>query len=155
MNRRRLLADGLRVSAGLVSLRIAGSEGTAMLRRDRESKVANSSPVMVSSSAAQLVAHWKLDGDCQDGLGNHHGEAHRLTFTEGVDGRAGGAAVFNGVDSFVEVPDADALNFGTEPFSITFWAKVKEEVESAPGDLMNKFDASLRRGFNLSLTGSS
>jgi Concanavalin A-like lectin/glucanases superfamily len=154
MNRRRLLAGGLRASAGLVCFPPVRFEAAALAQKDRESKATNSSSAKVSSTA-QLIAHWRFDGDCQDELGHHHGEAHGLTFAEGVDGGAAGAAIFNGVDSIVEVPDADALNFGTEPFSIAFWVKVKEDVESAPGDLMNKFDASLRRGFNLSLVGSS
>ena len=117
--------------------------------------LSNPSSAVTVNSRPQLVAHWKLDGDCRDALGNHHGNSSRLTFEQGVDSRAGGAAVFNGTDSTIEVPDADDLNFGTEPFSILLWLKLKEEMNSAPGDIISKFDAPLRRGFNLSLLGNS
>ena len=117
--------------------------------------LSNPSSAVTVNSRPQLVAHWKLDGDCRDGLGNHHGNSRRLTFEQGVDSRAGGAAVFNGTDSTIEVPDADDLNFGMEPFSILLWLKLKEEMNSAPGDIISKFDAPLRRGFNLSLLGNS
>jgi hypothetical protein len=59
------------------------------------------------------------------------------------------------VDSSIEVADSAAVNFGTEPFSIALWVKVKEEIESPLGDLVNKFDGPLRRGFNLNLVGGS
>jgi hypothetical protein len=107
------------------------------------------------SSRPQLVSHWKLDGDYQDASGLNHGKAQGVAFVEGVDGRAGGAALFNGVDSSIEVPDTAALNFGTESFSMALWVKAKEDVESPPGALINKFDWPLRRGFNLNLVSSS
>jgi len=154
-SRRRLLANALRASAGLACVPAIRLEAVAPLLQDPESKPVNQSSSIKVNSRSQLVAHWKLDGDCQDAASNHHGNAHALAFAEGVDGRAGGAAVFNGVDSTIEVPDADALNPGMEPFSISLWLKLKEDLDSAPGDLINKFDAPLRRGFNLSLLGNS
>jgi hypothetical protein len=154
MNRRRLLVNTLRASAGLACIPAIRLEGEAFLGQALEAK-ATAQPSVAVNSRPQLIAHWKLDGDCQDGAGNNHGNARGLTFAEGVDGRAGGAALFNGVDSTIEVPDADALNSGTEPFSIALWVKLKEDLESGPGDLINKFDAPLRRGFNLSLLGNS
>jgi hypothetical protein len=155
MRRRELLVKALRSSTALACIPQIRLDAVAILKKESEGRATDRSSRAEVSSHPELVAHWRLDGDCQDELGNHHGEAHGLTFAEGVDGPTGGAAVFNGVDSFVEVPDAQALNFGKEPFSIAFWVKVKEDVESAPGDLINKFDAPLRRGFNLSLVGSS
>ena len=153
MNRRRLLVNALRASAGLACAPAIRLEAAALLGQS-PGRTPQPAPVRVSSHP-QLVAHWKLDGDSQDTVGNHHGNARAVAFAEGVDGRAGGAAVFNGVDSTIEVPDTDALNFGTEPFSVSLWLKLKEDLDSPPGDLISKFDAPLRRGFNLSLLGNS
>jgi hypothetical protein len=138
MNRRQLLIDGLRASAGVLCLPAVRLAASASV-----------------SSPPELVAHWKLDGDCQDATGKNHGTPRGVKFLEGVDGRANGAAFFNGLDSGVEAPDADSLNFGTEPFSIALWMKLPQEVESAPGDLVCKFTPGLRRGFNFTLLGNA
>ena len=103
----------------------------------------------------KLVARWKLDGDCRDSVGAHHGEGHGIKFVEGRDGRPGGAAQFNGVDAFAEVAHDEDLPFGTREFSLAFWVKLPENLDTVLGDVMSKFDLPRRRGFNLSLGGSS
>jgi hypothetical protein len=148
MNRRQLLNDALRASAGILCLPAIRFESAAAPAQAPAGSVS-------VSSRPELVAHWKLDGDSQDGVGKNHGSARSITHVEGMDGRAGGAALFNGVDSVIEVPDAGSLNFGAGPFSIALWVKVKQELESAPGDLVCKFVPQLRRGFNLSLLGNA
>ncbi len=155
MNRRRLLVHTLRTTTALVCIPPIRLGAAALLHQEKESRSTSPPPQVRVSSRPQLVAHWKLNGDFQDASGGHHGNARRVEFMEGVDGRAGGAAHFNGVDSTIEVPDAAALNFATEPFSIALWVKAKEDVESPPGALINKFDWPLRRGFNLNFVSSS
>src|SRR5882672_7913102 len=108
MNRRRLLVNTLRASAGLACVPAIPLETAALLGQALEARTTTQSASVTVNSRPQLVTHWKLDGDCQDGSGNHHGNARGLAFAEGVDGRADGAAIFNGVDSTIEVPDADA-----------------------------------------------
>src|SRR5947199_8458623 len=125
MNRRRLLVNALRASAGLACLPAIRLEAAAHLAKAPEARTAARPSSVTVNSPPQLVAHWKLNGDCQDASGNHHGNARGLAFGEGVDGRAGGAAVFNGVESVIEVPDADDLNFGTEPLCISLSLKLK------------------------------
>ena len=52
-----------------------------------------------------IVGYWKLCGDCKDYSGmENHGKNHgvNLAYSE-----------FNGRDSYIEVPDSPALNFGT------------------------------------------
>ena len=154
MHRRQLLSHAMRASTVLFCFSQTRLRAAKSVERGQEDAVPAPSKAKVRSQP-QLVAHWKLNGDCQDTLGKHHGNAHGITFSEGMDGRADGAAVFDGIDGFIEVPDAASLNFGTEPFSIALWVKLKEDMESAPGDLVNKFDGPYRRGFNLSLVGSS
>jgi concanavalin A-like lectin/glucanase superfamily protein len=154
MNRRRFLSKSLVATAGLAAAPAIGARAAALVSQAPAKATSQAAGAKVSSPP-QLVAHWGLDGDSKDRAGNHHGDARSVTFAEGVDGRAGGAAVFSAVDSAIEVPDADALNFGTQPFSLSLWLKLKEDLDSAPGDLISKFDAPLRRGFNLSLLGNS
>ncbi|MFB3924351.1 MAG: hypothetical protein ACE145_21735, partial [Terriglobia bacterium] len=103
----------------------------------------------------RLLAHWKMDGDCQDAVGVHHGENHGIKFVEGRGGRSQGAAQFNGVDGFMKVEDHEEFNLGTREFSIAMWANLPENLESAHGDLLTKYDSDRRKGINLSVTSSS
>ena len=98
-----------------------------------------------------LVGHWKLRDDCKDhsGSGNHgvnHGVDH------GVDLQA---AAFDGHGHYIEVPDSPSLQVGTDDFSVCGWIFTERDVEGVPGDLVTKFDPSLRRGFNLGLSSAS
>ena len=103
----------------------------------------------------KLIAHWKMDGDCQDAVGVHHGEDHGVKFVEGRDGRPQGAAQFNGEDSFIEVSDDEDLHFETREFSIALWVNLAEDLTSVIGDLLTKYDPDRRKGFNFGIKGSS
>ena len=103
----------------------------------------------------KLVAHWKMDGDCQDAVGVHHGEGHGIKFVEGRDGQPQGAATFNGIDSFIEVADHEEFDVETREFSVALWVNLPADLESAHGDILTKYDSDRRKGFNLSVTGSS
>lgn len=103
----------------------------------------------------KLLAHWKLDGDCQDAAGAHHGAAQGVKFVEGREGRAQGAAQFNGEESFVKVDDHDDFHLETREFSIALWVNLPADLESVIGDILTKFDPVRRKGFNLGVTGSS
>ena len=61
-------------------------------------------------SSPALIAHWPLKGNAKDVVGLHHGIAHNVTFGEGPDGAARSAAVLNGRNSMIEVPDAEPLH---------------------------------------------
>ncbi|PYS48196.1 MAG: hypothetical protein DMG13_26055 [Acidobacteria bacterium] len=108
-----------------------------------------------SRSWPKLVAHWKLDGDSRDAAGSHHGQGQNLEFVDGRTGRSRGAARFSGIESFIEIPDHEELQFGTGPFSIAVWVKLEQDLVSVIGDLLSKFDPVRRRGINLSITTSS
>ena len=69
--------------------------------------------ICLAEPAKGLVGHWKLQADCQDSSGRgNHGVNHGVEF----DGRDG--ATFNGVDSYVEVPNSPSLISAHGPFSI-------------------------------------
>src|SRR5262245_10054314 len=102
-----------------------------------------------------LIAHWKLEGDCRDATGKHHGRGHHLEFAPGRKGEARGAARFDGAQSFIEIPHHHALALGTGQFSISAWLKLDADLESVGGELIGKFAAEERRGFTLGIAGSS
>ncbi len=103
-----------------------------------------------------LVAHWKFDGDVHDSTGNLNSKGHQIAFVEGVDGHKAGAVLFNcEKKSFIEVEQADSLNFGAGDFSIACWLKMPEESGDVNGDILSKFDPEKRRGFNMFISASS
>ena len=100
---------------------------------------------MSDNTGARLIAHWKLDEDCRDSSGNgHHGVNYGVV--PGGDG-----AAFNGLNSYIEVPDGEALNPGGNDFSVAAWVHTEGELDGAIGDVVSKFDFASRRGFSLSL----
>jgi hypothetical protein len=101
-----------------------------------------------------LIAQWSLKGSGRDGCGKHHGQMHNVEFVEGVDGQPGGAAYFNGIDSFIEVEDHAGLHFDDGDFTVTAWVKAPKHAHPV-GDVLSKFDADARRGFHLTVGGNS
>jgi hypothetical protein len=102
-----------------------------------------------------LLAHWKLNGNCQDSAGSHHGVGHGVRFVRGRDGKSGGAALFNGEGAYIEVPHAETLPSGTRDFSIALWVNLSGDITSVVGNVMSKYDAPRRTGFNFAICGSS
>jgi hypothetical protein len=103
-----------------------------------------------------LVGHWKFQGNCKDYSGNgNHGTGRNVTFGEGPDGSARGAAVLNSRDSSIEVPDAESLHLGRGEFSLSVWVKPEVPMRGIFGDIVSKFDAQRRRGINFHIAGSS
>jgi len=84
--------------------------------------------VLVGGSSADLVAHYGLNGNTDDGVGENHGTA----FGEPTygPGKFGQAMHFDGVDDYVEIPPFKYTNEQGE-FGLTFWFKVKTIPETA------------------------
>lgn len=95
-----------------------------------------------------LLGHWKLQGDCRDysGRGNH-GANHAVALSSA-------GAQFDGIGSFIEVPDSKSLQLGANDFSVAVWVRCRPGATNAIGDILSKYDSALRRGFNLHLSGS-
>lgn len=102
-----------------------------------------------------LIAHWQFSGNPEDAQGVCHSKAHNISYTTGVDGEQNGAALFNGMDSFIEIDDTAALRLGTNDFTFSLWVKADGRLENPRGDLLCKFDETRRTGLNLSLSSSS
>ena len=94
-----------------------------------------------------LIGHWKLTGDCRDHSGNgNHGVNHGVNLqTSSFDGRG----------AHVEVPHHDTLALGKGDFSIGAWVYTEKDTDDVLGDIVGKYDPSLRKGLTLNLKASS
>jgi len=64
-----------------------------------------------SQGSAGLIAHWDMNGTVNDVSGNgNNGTAHNITAAVGESGAPNTAWYFNGVNSYISVPYAPALN---------------------------------------------
>ena len=102
--------------------------------------------LIVGQSDAEdgLVAHWKLQTDGKDRVGDHHAVNHGARFVDG-------AAVFDGRDDWLEVVADKAPALGTSEFSISVWVHTAKELDDVLGDILTQYDATARKGFTLSL----
>ena len=106
---------------------------------------------------AQLIGHWKLTGDAKDSSGNNnHGRNHGVDLKAiGPDGKASGAAGFNGRNSYIEVPHSKSLQLGQGDFSMATWVHTEKKLDDAIGDIVSKFDPHSRTGINFSLQNNA
>jgi hypothetical protein len=92
-----------------------------------------------------LVAHWKLSQDGKDSSPRgHHATNHGVRFEDG-------SAVFDGIDSWLEVPVTKSLKSGKRPFSIAAWIHTDKQLDDVLGDVLTCYDPAARTGFTLSL----
>ena len=89
-----------------------------------------------------LLAHWPLVSDASDISGHgRHGQARDVQFD-------GGAAVFDGKHSVIEIPQADCIGLGADNSTITAWV----HTDDGPvGDILSRFDSERRTGFSLTV----
>lgn len=94
-----------------------------------------------------LLAHWKLQGDCQDYSGQqNHGQNHHVDLS---------ASTFNGRDSYVEVSSSKSLQIGGGDFSVAADLCTGKDLRGSFGTLLSKFDSDRRRGFEIALCTNS
>ena len=72
----------------------------------------------VQSQESDLVGHWKLQGDFLDHSGNGNAARnHGANFAAGDNG----AARFDGVKRYLEIPHNQSLALGRGDFSLSLW----------------------------------
>jgi len=101
-----------------------------------------------------VIAHWRLNGDCRDETGRHHGTNHGVSFCPREDG-PGQVGVFDGSGGHIRVAPDNRLDLCERAFSLSAWVQPERELANAPGNILQKFDAVNRCGLTLSLTSSS
>ena len=102
------------------------------------------------------IGHWPLNGEIADVSSRGHYGANRgadLTVA-GAEGGEPGAG-FDGRESHVEVSHDDSLDPGAGDFSISLWAHTDADLKDGVGDLVSKYDPTLRRGFNFGVRDAS
>lgn len=77
-----------------------------------------------------LVAYWKMDGDYTDSSGNNKTlTANGGATTSNAEFKVGSeSGFFDGSNDFLSRADDDDFDFGTNPFSIGFWAKYGDQA---------------------------
>ena len=112
---------------------------------------------VVSADDSGPIGYWKLAGDCRDySGGGNDATNHGVDLTApGPAGQPGGAARFDGMNHYIEVPDRPSLHFGSGDFTLSAWVKLDEDVSGVIGDIISKYDPSLRKGFNVQIAASS
>jgi hypothetical protein len=94
-----------------------------------------------------LIGFWTLRGDCRD----HSGY--------GLDGTNHGvdleSSAFDGRSAYVEVSNSDNLSFRNGDFTIGATIYTDARLEDSFGDIVSKFSAGERKGFNLTLVSNT
>lgn len=75
------------------------------------------------------ISHWPLNGNGFDAKFARNGTI--LEDTSFASGRTGDGAVFDGVNSLIEIPGTAFLNWGAPDFSVSFWMKPDPESVDA------------------------
>ena len=76
-----------------------------------------------------LIAHYPLAGDAKDiSIHKNHGTAGGVSWVADKEGSPGKAAHFNGISSYVHVPNKDLLNF-QDALSLACWIKTDDLLD--------------------------
>lgn len=105
--------------------------------------------IRAQRSTDKLVGHWKLTSDSKDASKNNR----PTTIHGGVTQNAQGA-IFNGTDSWLEIP-GDGTKPGKGDFSISTWVNVDVTSGDILGDIVSQYDFRKQKGFHLSLKSNA
>jgi hypothetical protein len=104
-------------------------------------------PTILFAEDAGLIGFWPLRGDSRD---------HS---SHGLDGINHGvnleSSEFDGQSAYIEIPNAAALAFADGDFSIAAEIYTEKGLDDCLGDIVSKFDAANRKGFNLTLVSNT
>ncbi|GMV00337.1 MAG: LamG domain-containing protein [Ignavibacteriota bacterium] len=86
---------------------------------------------LYSSTISQgLVAHYKFDGNYLDESGyNNTGNGFNTNFLTDRFGQEGATVFFNGIDSYVSVPNSASLSSPTNSISISLWFYLEQAYD--------------------------
>ena len=106
-----------------------------------------------SSLEQGVVGHWPFATDGEDHSGSSlPSENHGVEIVaSAAPGLIGSAAKFNGRDTYLEVADHPGVRFGAGDFAVAAWLNTDSTETDVVGDIVSKFDATSRKGFQLSV----
>lgn len=104
-----------------------------------------------------LVAHWPLAGDTKDvsGNGNHAHDRGVDLKAAGPDGKAGGAAGFDGRGAYLEVLTRNGPLLGQGDFTFACHVYLERDLEGLSGDLASLYDPVARKGIYLTIKSNA
>jgi len=79
---------------------------------------------LINNVSAELIGHWKFDGDLKDSAANNGGTANGDVFAGTGNGILGGAAEFDGSGDFIMIPTPSLS--GTT-WSLTWWSFTSDD----------------------------
>ena len=91
--------------------------------------------VNLTTVEAELIAHWKFDGNTDDSsaYGYHATEHGNPSYASGACGQA---ISFDGEDDYIETPDItsmfDLRKLDSSPWTLSFWAKSSVPDQNGP-----------------------
>lgn len=100
------------------------------------------------NQTGQLVAYYPFSGDAHDASGNgNNGTVQNAALVSDRAGKANSAYSFNGIDSYVRVPNQPSLNF-QNGITVSFWMKVgtffeREAYPISHGNWENRWKISI------------
>jgi len=101
---------------------IVASDGGEFVATSRSFSTGGVAEVTPPNADAQ-VAYWKFDGDDTDEMGAFNADSRtKITYVTDRFGQAESTASFDGDESLIQVPGADAL-MDTDDFTLSFWIK--------------------------------
>jgi len=79
---------------------------------------------LINNVSADLIGHWKFDGDLKDSAANNGGTANGDVFAGTSNGILGGAAEFDGSGDFIVIPTP---SFSGTTWSLTWWSFTSDD----------------------------
>jgi len=104
-----------------------------------------------------LIAYWPLNGNANDLSGNgHNGSLNNVTPTTDRFGNANSAYYFDGVTSYISVPDSSTLRLSGGNFTLNAWIKMDSTYNLSYGSqIMTKRYSGANSGWTWSVTGQA
>jgi hypothetical protein len=100
-----------------------------------------------------LVANWNAEQNMIDDAGDHDGTSPSISYTSGLDGYAFWLTTST---PYVEVADADDLDFGTGDFSVTFWVLADAFTDGDDGMIhKDSWDGATGNGWLFNVDGAA
>ncbi|WP_147238754.1 LamG domain-containing protein [Mucilaginibacter hurinus] len=120
-----------------------------------ESSVANLYSATASKISPNLIAYWPFNNSADDLSGNwNNGKAFNLYSTADRFDNPTGAYRFDGINTYIEVPDKPDLRLANTDFTINSWVKI-DDYNSHLGSLLFSKNSGPGHGWLWGIIGKS
>ncbi|MFI5138200.1 MAG: LamG domain-containing protein [Sphingobacteriales bacterium] len=109
----------------------------------------------IDSLKVGLVAYYPFNFDSAvDSSGNgNDGTIYNITSVPDRFGKANSAYYFNGVDSYIDIKDNQALRLSNTDFTLNYWVNLDEYISLSGSAVLAKNNGPNQNGWNTSITG--